>query len=185
LNLAMFTMKLVFPFLPLLPPAVGSTSRYELVPDRSRTSTSFIKRADAQFTVVATSETSTQLEIDYDYVVASASGSDIQVKEVSVSSFDPANLDRLRAGEVFTTSDATIQHAGYEKVKLAGLVYSTDVLKVTNVKSPMSGLTDIVATVYMSPSVPLLGILRVDAAAKYNGVRLKAGLDWEHWAELD
>jgi len=185
MSLAALAIKLIIPLSTFAsPPEVGTTAHYELAVDRARTSP-FVKQADVYFTVTESSDEAVKMEIDYSYKVIIASGSDTQEKVVPVASLDPNNLDRLRAGEVITTEDATIQHIGYEAVNLKGLVYQTDVLEVTNVKSPLQGLTDIKAKVYVSTSVLLLGVVRVDATASFNGLRLKAGLDYVHPARWD
>jgi hypothetical protein len=101
-----------------------------------------------------------------------------KIVSIPIEAFAPGNLDKLRNGEVLVTPDATFAYDDIETIFINGLRYETDVLKVTNIRPPMPGLSELTGRVYLSNAIPVLGVVRVDVAGLYNRLRVKASVDY-------
>jgi len=185
MNLAVLALKLAFPLIPLMPPDVGARAHYQLSHDRNRT-TPLVQDAALDVTIVEVADEKVILSIDYFYKLMTG---DItpggEIVSIPIEAFAPGNLDKLRNGEVLVTPEATFVYSGIETITINGLRYVTDVLRATNVKSPLPGLTELTGKVYLSDSIPVLGVVRVDVAGLYNRLRVKASVDYMRLEEYE
>lgn len=178
MNLAVFALKLAFPFIPLMPPDVGAHAHYQLSHDRNRT-TPLVQNATLDVVIDEVTDEKVTLSVDFFYKLMTGDNTPGgRIVSIPIEAFAPGNLDKLRDGEVLVTPDATFAYSGTETIFINGLRYETDVLKATSIRSPLPGLSELTGRVYLSNAIPVLGVVRVDVAGLYNRLRVKASVDY-------
>jgi hypothetical protein len=124
-----------------------------------------------------------------------------QVVTVPETYFSPEFMQDLRSNGEYISDSFKVQHLGYADARnMDGGVYSNcdkikiydvqkidngltrmadDILKASERIEPKAGIEDMVIVAHIKEGLPVLGAAKIDVSGVYDGVRVKAGADYE------
>jgi hypothetical protein len=185
---------------------IGEVADYKV--DRASARTSGLIQSGVMKAAVTTYQPdhadgpSYEMQIDYTFriqFVGTRSGTEVvTVPEVY---FTPEFMQELRDNGEYITDSFKVQHLGYadarnldggfypncDKIKIYdvqkpnnGLVRMADrLLKTGDPIDPDAGFEDMVIVAHIKEGLPVLGAAKIDVSGVYDGMRVKAGSDYE------